>query len=224
MTTKPQLRRFEVSTLLSNGSTAETRHIAPALPLFEDAFCAFTRGSLVQTDEGPVAIEDLWPGDKIATLGGGYQPLLWKGSTSLVPARADFKGQRHPLTSFMADSFGMQKPTSCVVAGPAARLLCTPPHMRASAQDNKLLTPVQAFQDGMNIFETAPPTAIELYHLCLPEHAVIHVGGLEFESYHPGPAALNLVSYPIKTLFLNMFSHADSISDFGPLAFERAEF
>ena len=224
MTTKPQLRRFEVSTLLSNGSTAETRHIAPALPLFENAFCAFTRGSLVQTDTGPVAVEDLWPGDRIATHDGGYQPLVWKGSTSLVPARADSKGQRHPLTSFMADSFGMQKPMSCVVSGPAARLLCTPPHMRATAQDAKLLTPVQAFQDGMNIFETAPPTAIELYHLCLGEHAVIQVGGLEFESYHPGSTALHLVSYPIKTLFLNMFNHVDSISDFGPLAFERADF
>ena len=223
MTNRPQLRRYEVSALLSNGTIAETRHIAPALPLFENAFCAFSRGSLVQTDMGPVAVEDLWPGDRIATQDGKHQPLVWKGSTSLVPARADSRGQRHPLTSFMADSFGMQKPMSCVVAGPAARLLCTPPHLRANAQDTELLTPVQAFQDGMNIFETAPPTAIELYHLCLPAHAVIQVGGLPFESYHPGPNALHLVSYPIKTLFLNMFSHADCIADFGPLAFERAD-
>ena len=41
---RPQLRRYEVSALLANGNIAETRHIAPALPLFEDAFCAFTRG------------------------------------------------------------------------------------------------------------------------------------------------------------------------------------
>ena len=223
LVTKPQLRRFEVSALLSNGTVAETRHIAPALPLFENAFCAFTRGTLVQTDMGPVAIEDLWPGDMIATQTGEYQPLIWKGSTSLVPARADSKGQTHPLTSFMADSFGMQKPMSCVVAGPAARLLCTPPHMRRDASDKKLLTPVQDFQDGMNIFETSPPTVVDMFHLCLPQHAVIQVGGLEFETYHPGPNELKLVSYPIKTLFLNLFSHADAIADFGPLAFERAD-
>ncbi|MDE4133968.1 Hint domain-containing protein [Phaeobacter sp. QD34_3] len=223
MANKPQLRRFEVSALLTNGTVAQTRHIAPALPLFENAFCAFTRGSLVQTEHGPVAIEDLWPGDRIVTQDGGCQPLVWKGSTSLVPARADSKGQRHPLTSFMADSFGMQKPMSCVVAGPAARLLCTPPHMRNGTEEQKLLTPVQAFQDGMNIFETSPPTVVEMYHLCLPRHAVIQVGGLEFETYHPGPDALKMVSYAIKTLFLNLFSHADSVSDFGPLAFKRAE-
>lgn len=223
MENKPQLRRYEVCALMPNGTVAETRHIAPALPLFEEAFCAFTRGSLVQTDMGPVAIEDLWPGDRIATHDGTYKPLIWKGSTGLVPARADAKGQRHPLTSFMADSFGMEKPMSCVVAGPAARLLCTPPHMRNAIKNTKLLTPVQAFQDGMSIFETLPPTVVDMYHICLPKHAVIQVGGLDFETYHPGPDALKLVSYPIKTLFLNMFSHIDSIADFGPLAFERAK-
>ena len=56
MTNRPQLRRYEVSALLSNGTIAETRHIAPALPLFANAFCAFSRGSLVPTDMGPVAV------------------------------------------------------------------------------------------------------------------------------------------------------------------------
>ena len=63
---KPQLRRYEVSSLLPNGGIAETRHIAPALPIFEDAFCAFTRGSLVETTQGPIAVEDLLPGDNIS--------------------------------------------------------------------------------------------------------------------------------------------------------------
>ncbi|WP_122074031.1 Hint domain-containing protein [Pseudophaeobacter sp. EL27] len=219
---KPQLRRYEVSSLLPNGGIAETRHIAPALPIFEDAFCAFTRGSLVETTTGPIAVEDLLPGDEIMTQDGGSQPLIWKGSTSLVPSRSDAKGRAHRLTSFMPDSLGLQKPASCVVAGPAARLLRLPPHMRVSADASQLLTLVEEFQDGMNIFETAPPTVVDLFHLCLPEHAVINVGGLEFETYHPGPEALKLVSYAIKTLYFNLFSHVESLSGFGPLAYERA--
>ena len=219
---KPQLRRYEVCSLLPNGGIAETRHIAPALPIFEEAFCAFTRGSLVETTAGPIAVEDLLPGDEIITQGGGCQPLVWKGTTSLVPSRSDAKGRAHRLTSFMADSLGLQKPTSCVVAGPAARLLRMPPHMQIAADTPQLLTLVEEFQDGMNIFETAPPTVVDLFHLCLPKHAVINVGGLEFETYHPGPEALKLVSYAIKTLYFNLFSHVDSLSGFGPLAYERA--
>jgi hypothetical protein len=222
LTSKPQLRRYEVSSLLPNGTIAETRHIAPALPLFEDAFCAFTRGSLVDTSQGPVAVEDLLPGDEIMTQNGVCQPLIWKGSTSLVPSKADARGRSHRLTSFMADSLGLQKPTSCVVTGPAARLLRLPPHMRVSPETPPLLTLVQEFQDGMNIFETAPPTVVDLFHLCLPKHAVIKVGGLEFETYHPGPDALKLVSYAIKTLYLNLFSHVDTLNGFGPLLYEHA--
>ncbi|AHD00163.1 Hint domain-containing protein [Leisingera methylohalidivorans] len=219
--TKPQLRRYEVSSLLPGGAISETRHIAPALPLFEDAFCAFSRGSLVETANGPVAVEDLLPGDDILTRDGGSQPLVWIGHTSLLPAQPGSRGRSHRLTSFMADSLGLQKPASSLVAGPAARLLRAPPHLQR-ADSSPLLTPVAEFQDGMSIFETAPPAPVDMYHLCLPRHAAISVGGLEFETYHPGPDALKLAGYAIKTLFLNMFAHADSIRDFGPLAYPRA--
>ncbi len=219
---KPQLRRYEVASLLPNGNPAETRHIAPALPLFEQAFTAFTRGSLIETDFGPVAIEDLYPGDRVLTRDGSYQPLIWKGMTTMVPGHKAATGAQLSLTSFMADSLGMEKPMSCVVTGPSARLLRTPIHLRHAEGDSPLLTPVVEFIDGMNIVETTPPAPVDMYHLCLAQHAVIKVGGLEFETYHPGPDALKLVSYPIKTLFLNMFPHADKISDFGALAFDRA--
>ncbi|TNJ48501.1 Hint domain-containing protein [Phaeobacter sp. B1627] len=221
-TPKPQLRRYEVCSLLPNGSLAETRHIAPALPLFEQAYTAFTRGSLVETDYGPVAIEDLHPGDRLLTIGGSFETLLWKGMTTVIPGRKAATGSRLSLTSFMADSLGMDRPRSCVVTGPSARLLRTPAHLRHAEGNCGLLTPVQEFLDGMNIVETAPPAPVDMYHLCLARHAVIRVGGLDLETYHPGPDALRLVSYPIKTLFLNMFPHADSISKFGPLAFDRA--
>ncbi|KIC12261.1 hypothetical protein RA19_03195 [Leisingera sp. ANG-M1] len=220
---KPQLRRYEVSSLLPSGGISETRHIAPALPLFEDAFCAFSRGSLVETTQGPIAVEDLLPGDEILTSEGGGQTLVWIGHTSLLPARPGSRGRSHHLTSFMADSLGLQKPAASLVVGPAARLLRMPPHMQGGPDGTQLLTPAAEFQDGMSIFETAPPTPVDMYHLCLPRHAVINAGGLEFETYHPGPDALKLASYAIKTLFLNLFAHADSIADFGPLAHPRAD-
>lgn len=219
---RPQLRRFEVASLLPNGNIAETHHIAPALPLFEDAFSAFCRGSLVDTETGPIAVEDLLPGDRLITQDGSPQTLMWKGSTSLIPGRASNRGRSHRLTSFMADCFGLQGPMSCVIIGPAARLLRTPPHLRALSGTAPLLTPVHEFHDGMSIVETAPPTPVDVFHLSLDRHAVIKIGGLEFETYHPGPKALQLTSHAIRTLYLNMFSHIDQLGDFGPVAYARA--
>ena len=219
---KAQLRRYEVSTLLPNGDVAQNRHIAPALPMFEDAFCAFTRGSLVETEQGPMAIEDLLPGDTVLTQDGTSQTILWKGSVTLIPGRVDSRGRTRPLTRIMADTFGMQKPMSGVITGPAARLLGTPAHMRHLNGGQPMLTPVHEFQDGMSVIETLPPTPVELFHICLERHSVIRVDGLEFETYHPGINAARMISQSLRSIYLNLFSHVESLSDFGPLLYPRA--
>ncbi|MFC4667932.1 Hint domain-containing protein [Seohaeicola nanhaiensis] len=219
---RQQLRRYEVSALQPDGSVAEVRHIAPALPLFEDAFCAFSRGSLIETEHGPAAIEDIQPGERVITADGHVQPLLWKGSTVIVPGRPGPNGRNMRLTRIMADSFGMQRPYSFVLAGPSARLLGTPAHLRAEANGAPMLTPVQEFVDGNNVVETAPPTAVELFHICLKRHTTIRIGGLEFETYHPGPHAPRMISHSMRSLFFNMFPHIGMFGDFGPLAYTRA--
>lgn len=219
---RPQLRRYEVSTLLARGEIAQTRHIAPALPLFENAFTAFCRGSLVETDVGPVAIEDLLPGDRVITQDGSAQEVVWKGSTVLVPGRPDARGRTHQLIRIMADAFGMQRPMSGVLAGPAARLLATPGHLRRMMEGQPILTPACEFLDGMNVIETAPPTPVELFHICLRRHAVINVDGLQFETYHPGVNALRVMSHAMRSVYLNLFAHVEKLTDFGPQILPRA--
>ena len=216
---RPQVRRYNVSSLLPNGNIAETRHLAPALPLFEDAFCAFSRGSLIETEHGPVAIEDLLPGDMVLTEDGPAQPVVWKGSVTVAPGLTEVNRRNMGLTRLLADSFGEGRPMSCVLAGPSARLLYTPNHLRALAGDAQMLTPVQEFVDGNYVIETAPPTPVELFHLCLPRHAAIRVGGLAFESYHPGQHCARTMSHSMRSVFLNLFSHIRQLGDFGPLAY-----
>lgn len=216
------MRRYEVTSLAGNGDIVTSRHIAPALPLFENAFFAFSRGSLVETDTGPMAIEDLLPGDRVMTLAGSAEEVVWKGSTTVVPGRPDLKGRTHHLTRIMADTFGMQRPLSGVIAGPSARLLATPGHMRALTGSDPVLTPVREFIDGMGVIETAPPTPVELFHICLRQHAVINIDGLQFETYHPGVNAVRVISHAMRSLYLGLFQHVDKLTDFGPQVYPRA--
>lgn len=220
--TRPQLRRYEVCTLTANGDIVHSRQIAPAMALFENAFCAFSRGSLIETDFGPVAIEDLLPGDRVIAGDGNPQPVLWKGATTIVPGRADPRGRVLNLTRIMTDSFGIQRPMSCIVAGPSARILRTPGHLRKILGNEPTLTPVEEFIDGINIVETAPPTPVELFHICLKRHAVIRIDGIEFETYHPGVNSLRLVSQAMRAVFLSLFPHISQLSDFGPQSYPRA--
>jgi hypothetical protein len=176
---RPLLRRYTVAWLRPDGGIGEARSVAPALPVFEDAFCAFAHGTLIETPEGPVAVEDLLPGDHVLTMDGSAQPVLWRGTTTVTAGRPDPRGRAIRLTRILSDVFGPQRPPSCVVTGPSARLL------RPGPEGAQVMTPVTDLADGEGLIEIVPPGPIDLFHFCLPRHAAIRVGGLAFESYHP---------------------------------------
>ncbi len=213
------MRNYEVAALRADGSLFIGQDNAPALPLFESAFAAFARGTLIQTVNGDVAIEDLQPGDMVNTSSGEPAELVWIGSSNFIPADA---GRRMPLIRIMSDSFGQDRPSSFLTVGPAARVLHTPHHLRAEAGGTRLLTPVREFVDGVNVIEVVPPTPVRLFHICLSRHAVIKAGGLEMETFHPGAQATRSVSQNLRDRFLSMFPQIGHATDFGPLAHPRA--
>ena len=217
--TKMPMRTFEVVGLRPDGSLFIGQDRAPAIALFENAFSAFARGTLVQTATGDIAVEDLQPGDEIVTKDGSTSRLIWVGSSDFVPADA---GRRMPLIRVMPDSFGVGRPNSFITLGPAARILQTPYHMRGHTGEGEVLTPLREFVDGVNVIEVVPPTPVRLFHLCLERHAVIKAGGLEMETYHPGHNTLRTTPDVLRDRYLKMFPCIDQISAFGPLAFPRA--
>lgn len=212
--TRPQVRRYRIQTLDEIGEVQEMYQLAPALPLFEEAFSAFARGSMVETETGPMAIEDLLPGDRLLTLDGDVMELRWIGSTIFVPGHSSHRARNLCLTRIMSDSFGLARPSSCLLTGPSARIL--------NGGETSILTPVQALIDGNSVVETAPPAPVELFHLRLERHAVIRVGGLEFETYHPGSDAARRIGQTMRPLFLSLFPGINGLEDFGRPAYKRA--
>src|SRR6056297_2342778 len=106
---------------------AQERNL-PALPLLDAAHAAFARGALISTPHGPVAVEDLSPGDMIATAVGGAVPVVWIGSVTMRP---DPSGAGVPLVRVLADAFGPGRPLADLAMGPGARLLSRPRQLRA---------------------------------------------------------------------------------------------
>jgi len=72
----PLTRRYEVAGLTTNGLLTDFHGIAPATPVFEEAFSSFAHGTLISTQTGPVAVEDLTPGTMIRTAENGAMGLL----------------------------------------------------------------------------------------------------------------------------------------------------
>ncbi|GAW34365.1 hypothetical protein RA2_01413 [Roseovarius sp. A-2] len=212
-------RRYHALWLDRFGAIQETEQDAPATPPFEAAHSAFVRGTLVSTPRGPLAVEDLLPGDKVLSVNNGPLAVHWIGSMTMHPDGAP--GPTRKLTRIMADAFGINRPLSDLMTGPGARLLSRPRHLRDRLGSDHVLTPPHAMADGHGAVCITPRQPVTLYHLCLRRHAVICVNGLQAESYHPGTGLDRALDARQLRQFLSLFPHIRDLRDFGPLAHLR---
>jgi len=212
-------RRFEYE-WLEHGQVQSDVLVAPALPAFEAAFNAFTHGALIQTSEGPVAVEDLYPGMMLECADGRHSRLVWKGSINLVPG-APTLGDEPKLYRVMSDAFGLGRPTQDQIFGPGVRRLDRDPKIRATMGAQAALVPLAAIADGHTVIEVTPLSPIRVYHLACETHETILAAGLEVETFHPGPETPISLPEEMLALFMKFFPNFDTVRDFGRLGTPR---
>ena len=218
---RPLLRTYEVVHLGENGNLESFSRLAPAHPAFEDAFAAFARGTLFETPRGPVAIEDLLPGDEIRTLESGFQPVVWRGATTLV---AEAPGQSAPmgrLTRIAADGLGIARPMPDLVLDPTARIFDGGPAAQKLACNAGAFIPARDHIDGVSVIELTPISAVQVFHLGLPRQHRILAHGVELESQHPGSLHLLGLRGEMLRLYLSLFPHIADFSALSPLRYPR---
>ena len=219
----PYTRRYEISWIDDDGQFDSFVRIAPAMPMFEEAFSAFAHGALISTTEGPVPVEDLEPGMGIETASGAVATLRWVGAITLVPGAPSAKDKPPKLYRLTADSFGLGRPSTDVTFGPAARLLNRDPAIRNALGCEAALAPVSTFVDSMGVIEITPVAPVKVYHLAFDGHHVIRAGGIEVESFHPGPDAHYSMSKEMRAVFLSLFPHVATLQGFGRVLWPRFE-
>lgn len=216
-------RRYEVTWIDDDGNVDDFLRVAPAMPIFEQAFSAFAHGAVINTAEGPVAVEDLVPGMMIETASGEHQQLRWVGAMTMIPGApvADEGSQR--LYRVTADALGFGRPTTDVTFGPAARILNRDPVIRQALGSEAALAPVTSFEDGVGVVALTPVSPVRVYHLALDGHHVIRAGGIDVETYHPGPDAHYSMSTELRDVFMSLFPHMSSLQGFGRVLWPRFE-
>ncbi len=215
------MRRFQIGFLRGDGTPEYREQIGPALPKFEAAFSAFSRGTLINTPRGRMAIEDLVPGMEVNTKDNGPLPVLWVGSMTLIPQAPGIDPRSCRMTRVMPEAFGLGRPEANLMAGPGARIMSRPEGLRDSMAGDQMLTPACDLADGLNVIEITPQRPVSVYHICLSQHAIITAAGLEMESFHPGNAFERNMGQNALSLFMSMFPHITRPSEFGNTRYLR---
>lgn len=215
------LRRVGIAYLSPVGEVEEMTRLVPALPVFEEAFSGFARGTMFATDRGLVAAEDLWPGAKVRLADGGAARLLWRGSTMIVPQSQGQDPAMTRLTRISTDTLGLGRPFQDLMLGPKARVVNRHPGVRLLTGRDAGLLPAADFVDGVTVVEVSPPSAVEVFHLAFDRHERLLANGVEVESYHPGALHMLPLRGEQLSLFLSCFPHRQDLSDFGDPALPR---
>ncbi len=219
---QPLSRRYEVAFLASSGDIDTFARVAPATPVFEDAFAALGRGTLISTLDGPTAVEDLAPGTLIETVGHGPKPVLWVGAMTLIPNLSDMHGgEAAKLVRFSPDAFGLGRPMPDLVLGPRARVLYQNARCREMMGASQAFAPARAFLDGVSVIEVTPAAPVRVYHVALHGQHTILANGLEVETYHPGPQVDSMMDLATREMFLSLFPHVEHLDGFGPMTTPR---
>ncbi|TKD17541.1 type I secretion protein [Rhodobacter capsulatus] len=219
----PLTRRYESAWLTAAGTVETSTRLAPATPLFEEAFSALARGSVLMTEDGPVAIEDLQPGQRVLTAEGRAEQVCWIGSMVIYPGagNGDALEDHVSLTRITAEAFGAGRPGLDLVLGPRARLCLRDPRLRRVSDAAAAYVPARAFLDGISVIEVSPSVPVTVYHVVLEHHGSLRVAGLEVEAFHPGEGVERMIDPRMLSLFEAQFPQFASLAAFGPPAHPR---
>lgn len=130
----------------------------------------FHSGTRIATATGEALIEDLRCGDRIRTIDGQEEPILWIGQRTVDCTRHPRPEQVWPVR-IAADAFG---------AGLPARDLFLSPDHAVFAEG--VLVPVKHLINGVSIAQL-PVDTVSYFHIELDRHAVLLAEALPAETY-----------------------------------------
>ena len=152
----------------------------------------FTRGTLIMTDKGEVAIEGLQVSDLVVTRDHGLQPIRWIGSRKLRSSELGVLPKLRPIR-IKAGALGDGVPSSDLLVSPQHRVLVRSKIARKMFGTDEVLVAAKqlVLLDGIDI--ATDMQEVEYFHILFDRHEVVISNGAETESLFTGPEALKAV-------------------------------
>ena len=150
---------------------------SPSHP-FVFATACYCAGSAILTARGEVPVEQLRPGDRVATLmrGGALRPVVWVGHSCIDASRHPDPAAVAPVR-IRAGAIAPQIPLRDV--------LVSPEHAVALPDDagRRVLVPAFWLVNGATIVREPADGTVRYFHVELARHDILLAGGMAAESY-----------------------------------------
>ncbi|WP_298909603.1 Hint domain-containing protein [uncultured Aliiroseovarius sp.] len=167
-----------------------------------DVTC-FTAGTLIETDRGPVAIEDIHEGDQVLT-SDGLKPVRWIGQSPVSSLQLLDNPKLFPIR-IAAGALGIGLPKRDLLVSRQHRMLVQSPIARRMFGTSDVLVHAIKLTALPGIYVDQSVAEVTYYHMLFDDHQVVYAEGAPSESLYTGPEALKAISDEARDEVLALF-------------------
>ncbi len=182
---------------------------------FEDVPC-FASGTLIETSEGLVRVEDLKVGDQVLTYDNGLRPVCWIGSRGLSQNQLEDKTHLKPIV-IRANALGPGYPQRDLIVSPQHRILVSSAIAKRMFDCKDILLPAKKLLplSGVDVLDDLSG-GVRYHHILFDKHEIIWSNGTPTESLFLGPLTMQAISPEARQEIKELFPECATI-DFRPL-------
>ena len=149
----------------------------------------FTPGALVATPRGPVAVEDLRPGDRVMTRDNGACEIAWAGRSPVSQADLAAKPRLRPVR-IRAGALGNGLPERDMMLSPNHQVLMSGRRAQLYFAEHEVLLAAKHLVGRPGITRVLPESGVDYVHFMFERHEVVLADGVWSESFQPGDQSL----------------------------------
>ena len=176
-----------------------------------DVVPCFVAGTRIDTQRGPIRVEDVEVGDLVLTQDDGWQPVRWHGARQ-VPSQGTLAQVLIP-----AGTFGDH---GALAVSPQHRLYLTGWRAELYCGEDEVLVKAIHLARAGKLHQDRSGRPVTYHHLMFDRHQIIRAEGMWSESYHPGPTTLADHDPDTRDEILTLFPELarDPAQGYGPIA------
>ena len=163
----------------------------------------FTAGTLVETDEGRVPVEELMPGDRVLTRDRGYRTLRWVGTRHVCRATLLAHPEFAPVR-IARGALGGGLPERDMLVSPQHRMLVAGARAELLFGCSEVLVAARHLV-GLPGIIWLPDTPVTYVHVLCDRHELVRADGCWSESFQPGDLSLGSMDAPQRAEILALF-------------------
>lgn len=188
----------------TEGATLGTYQSHTTEPTPYDMVTCFVRGTMIETDTGPMAVEALKSGDMIVTADGRLSVLRVAMRRTVAAAEVAQNPTLAPVR-IRAGALGNGMPYRDLLVSRQHRMLVTSTICERMFGTSEALVAAVKLTGlpGIDVVEDA--AEVEYFHLVFKTHEVVFAEGAPSESFYPGPEALKTLSPAAKREIVTLF-------------------